>query len=179
MDSFKIGTTIKRLRLAQRRTQQDIATVCSLSKSYLSKIEKGTVLPSLSVLGQIADALGTKVSILVAEEESIDIVHDTKATVYKNMSKTSMGYNIFPFAASITDKNIQPFYFETTKKDHKLNWNSHDDNEFLYIIEGEMYLEIGQKRYHLAQGDGIYFDARVEHLTTPISEVVRVLDIFC
>lgn len=179
MDLQKIGATIKRIRLAERRTQQDIATMCGLSKSYLSKIESGTVLPSLSVLGQIADALGTKVSVLVAQEEKISIVHEDAEHVLSNLSKTSMGYSIFPFAASINNKKIQPFLFVTKKSEHKLNKNSHDDDEFLYILSGEMFLEIGSKKYHLQEGDGIFFDARIEHMTIPISEEVRVLDIFC
>lgn len=179
MNAEKMGATIKRIRLAQRRTQQDIATICNLSKSYLSKIEKGSVLPSLSVLGQIANALGTKVSILVAEEERISIVHETAEHVLANLSNTSMGYSIFPFATSISKKKVQPFLFITKKSEHKLNKNSHDDDEFLYILSGEMFLEIGNKKYHLKEGDGIFFDARIEHMTIPISEEVKVLDIFC
>jgi transcriptional regulator with XRE-family HTH domain len=179
LDAAKMGATIKRIRLAERRTQQDIATICNLSKSYLSKIEKGSVLPSLNVLGHIADALGTKVSILIAEEESVTVVHESAEHIFANLSKTSMGYSIFPFATGVTKKKVQPFLFVTKKSEHTLNKNSHDDDEFLYILSGEMYLEIGNKKYHLKEGDGIFFDARIEHMTIPISEEVKVLDFFC
>jgi len=59
---LNIGTHIRRLRLQQRRTQQEIASVCGFTKSLLSKIESNTVTPPVATLVKIARSLGTSVS---------------------------------------------------------------------------------------------------------------------
>ncbi len=177
MDSVAIGLHIKKIRLQQKRTQQEIADFCGFTKSYLSKIERGRVMPSIGVLAKIANFLNIKISHLLDEETSKDISHDKKAHIETQLIKTSKGYSIFPFASNQEEKVMQPFYFVTNKKDHVLHKTIHEGDEFFYIIEGEMLLKIGTEEYHLCAGDGIYFDARIEHQTIPLTEVVKVLDI--
>lgn len=177
MDAIAIGLHIKKIRLQQKRTQQEIADFCGFTKSHLSKIEKGKVMPSIGVLAKIAESLQTKISYLLDEENHKEITHDTKAQIQTQMIKTSKGYSIYPFASTQEDKVMQPFMFETHKKEHKLHKTIHEGEEFLYILEGEMILKIGSEEYHLCEGDGLYFDARLEHETIPLTNTVRVLDI--
>jgi transcriptional regulator with XRE-family HTH domain len=179
MDPVAIGLHIKKIRLQQKRTQEDIATFCGFTKSHLSKIEKGKVMPSIGVLAKIADSLNIKISFLLDEDNHKDITLDSAEAVSTQLIKTSKGYKMFPFASSQEDKVMQPFYFETRKADHKLHKTTHEGEEFLYILEGEMILKIGEDEYHLKTGDGFYFDGRMEHQTIPLSEVVKVIDIIC
>lgn len=172
-----IGLHIRKIRLKQKRTQQEIADYCGFTKSHLSKIEKGKVMPSIGVLAKIANSLNTKVAILLDEEKHEDIVLNEKEEVESQMIKTSKGYSVFPFAAGHEEKVMQPFYFVSHKKDHQLHKTTHEGEEFMYILEGEMTLIIGKKEYHLSEGDGFYFDARLEHQTVPLTENLRVLDI--
>ncbi len=179
MDAIAIGLHIKKIRLQQKRTQQEIADFCGFTKSHLSKIESGKVMPSIGVLAKIAESLKTKISFLLDEENHThkDITYDSKQEIQTMMIRTSKGYSIYPFASTQEDKVMQPFLFETHKDDHKLHKTIHEGEEFFYILEGEMILTIGNKEYHLCEGDGLYFDARWEHQTRPLTETVRVLDI--
>ncbi len=173
-----IGLHIKKIRLQQKRTQQDVADYCGFTKSHMSKIEKGKVMPSIGVLAKIADFLNTKVSILLDEEKHEDLILDKKQAVESQMIKTSKGYSVFPFAAGHEDKKMQPFYFVTRKDEHKLHKTTHEGEEFMYVLEGKMILKIESKEFTLSEGDGFYFDARLEHQTIPLTETLRVLDIF-
>ena len=178
MNQVNIGLRIKRMRLQQRRTQQEIADFCGFTKSHLSKIETGKVMASIGVLAKISESLNTKISILLNEENHKEVFIDRQDEVESQLQKTSKGYSVYPFAAGKDDKKMQPFYFVTRKEDHILHTTTHEGEEFFYIIEGEMILKIGTNEYHLKEGDGFYFDTRYEHQTIPLSEVVRVLDIF-
>ena len=55
------GSRIVKLRNSQKLTQEKLAYENGISKGYLSDIEKGNKLPSLSVLEQIADRLGVDI----------------------------------------------------------------------------------------------------------------------
>jgi transcriptional regulator with XRE-family HTH domain len=178
MDQVAIGVHIKKIRMQQKRTQQEIADYCGFTKSHLSKIEKGKVMPSIGVLAKIADSLNTKISFLLDEEQHKTVSHDAGDQIQRQMIRTSKGYSIYPFASSQEDKVMQPFYFETHKSEHQLHKTTHEGEEFIYILEGEMILKVGSEEYHLVAGDGLYFDARFEHQTIPLTETVKVLDIF-
>jgi len=54
----QVGLNIRRLRVARKIPQQEIAFDAGMSLTYLSNIELGKANPSVSVLGRIADALG-------------------------------------------------------------------------------------------------------------------------
>jgi transcriptional regulator with XRE-family HTH domain len=176
--SLSIGTRIRNLRLIQKRTIQEIANVCDLSKSMVSKIETNTVVPSVATLVKIAKALGTNVSVLMEENETKASVVITALKATENITKTDRGYHIFPFASEFKDKLMQPFLFVAKKgevKEHQLN---HQGEEFIYVLEGEMKINVGNTGYSLKQGDSIYFNALEHHGIMPVSDVVKYLNVF-
>ncbi|MCF7933435.1 MAG: XRE family transcriptional regulator [Spirochaetia bacterium] len=172
-----IGIHIKKMRLQQRRLQQEVADACGFTKSHLSKIENGKVVPSLGALDKIAEALHTKISTLLGEDMYEEVVINTREETEQGLMKTAKGYSMFPYASDYGEKKMQPFYFRTKKGEHKLHTTAHESEEFFYILKGEIILKVGGREYHLKEGDGIYFNARIEHQTIPLSDDVEILDI--
>ncbi len=160
-----IGIHIKKMRLQQRRLQQEVADACGFTKSHLSKIENGKVVPSLGALDKIAEALHTKISTLLGEDMYEEVVINTREETEQGLMKTAKGYSMFPYASDYGEKKMQPFYFRTKKGEHKLHTTAHESEEFFYILKGEIILKVGGREYHLKEGDGIYFNARIEHQT--------------
>lgn len=56
----QIGRRLRELREEQGITQEKLAYECGFSKSFLSEIESGKKLPSLSALGDFAARLGVR-----------------------------------------------------------------------------------------------------------------------
>ena len=65
----KVGYEIARRREAKGWTQQELADAAELSQPYVSQVEAGTREPSLSVLRDLAKALGVTVDDLLREPE--------------------------------------------------------------------------------------------------------------
>lgn len=63
----KIGATIVKLRKQQSLTQEDLAGLAEIDRSYLSEIENGHKNISVQTLKKIADALKVKLSVLLGE----------------------------------------------------------------------------------------------------------------
>jgi transcriptional regulator with XRE-family HTH domain len=164
--------------MQQNRTLQEIADKCGFTKSLLSKIETGKVVPPVATLVKVAQALGIKVSTLIENNDGAETVFTTKKDIVGNFIKTGVGYSIFPFATDYMKKKMQPFLFIAKKGEVKEHRVSHEGEEFLYVIEGEMKFKVGNIEYTLKEGDGLYFNALEEHGVMPISEEVRYLDIF-
>lgn len=62
-----IGHRIVRARRSQKLTQEDLAGMAELDRSYLSEIENGRRKLSVEMLSKIADALKIKASTLLEE----------------------------------------------------------------------------------------------------------------
>jgi len=61
-----VGAEIRRLREAQRLSQPGLAKVAGIAKQGLSNIEGGAVVPSISTLQNIAEALHIDLLELIA-----------------------------------------------------------------------------------------------------------------
>lgn len=68
-----LGAEIQRLRIAKGWSQEHLAEVANLHRTYISQLERGLKSPSVRVLHQIATALGVTMSVLLeAVEESLN-----------------------------------------------------------------------------------------------------------
>ena len=176
--SINLGKRVRKLRVLQHRTLQDVADECGFTKSLLSKIETGKVVPPVATLVKIAQAMGIRVSTLIENNDDAETVYTTEREIEENFTRTRVGYSIFPFATNHINKKMQPFLFIARRGEVKEHRLSHAGEEFLYVIEGEMKFRVGNIEYTLKAGDGLYFNALDEHGVMPISEEVRYLDVF-
>ncbi|MGO0059765.1 helix-turn-helix domain-containing protein [Brevibacillus fluminis] len=65
-----IGKTLKALRIKQGLSQEDLAGLCEVDRSYISMIEVGRNEPSVSKIFEICDGLKIKPSFFLQLVES-------------------------------------------------------------------------------------------------------------
>jgi quercetin dioxygenase-like cupin family protein len=73
---------------------------------------------------------------------------------------------------------MQPMLFVAKKGEVKQHELSHEGEEFIYVIEGEMKMTLGDAEYLLKAGDSMYFNCLQKHGIMPVSDEVKYLDIF-
>ena len=71
---MSIGEKIKRLRLANDMTQEELADRCELTKGYISQLERDLTSPSISTLQDILECLGSSLQDFFSEEEDDPVV---------------------------------------------------------------------------------------------------------
>lgn len=173
-----IGDRVKMLRLLQKRTLQEVADSCGLSKSMISKIENNHTVPSVATLVKLAACLGTNVSNLLEKDGWKKVIVTTRGEAEEKLVATEKGYEIFPYASAFHEKKMQPFLFVARKGRVKHHELVHEGEEFIFVVDGEMRMQIGDVEYRLGKGDSIYFNSMQRHGITPISNEVVYLDIF-
>ena len=173
-----IGIEIRKLRNYQGSTLQELADRCGCSKSLLSKIENGRVVPSVATLVKIASSLGVTVSSLLEENSRISAAATTWEEIQANFLKTDKGYEISAVATQYQSKKMQPFFFRVEKGDVKKHSVKHDGEEFVLVIEGSINFQVGHVNYTLHKGDSLYFNASEEHFVSTHSDYATYLDIF-
>ncbi len=177
---MSIGNRIRMIRKEQKRTQEEIANSCGFTKSLLSKIENGQSAPPVSTLMKIAGALGVRVSDLIEEESQQTTVY-TNSGLYEERDKwirTDKGYAFFAFASERRNKLIQPYMITARKGEVRQHGFSHEGEEFIYMISGEMDYKVGATQYTLRPGDTLYFNSLEEHLLAPLSDEVTYMAVF-
>ena len=175
MNKLAIGTHLRKIRIGQNRTIQEIADKCKLSKSMISKIETNKVVPSVATLSKLAKSLGTSVSALLEKNGDLACVKTPAGQPQENLAQTDKGYHIYPFAPEYKNKKMQPFLFVARKGQVKEHHLAHDGEEFLYVLEGTMKFQVGDVEYTLKEGDSLYFDALQKHQVIPVSEEAKYL----
>lgn len=68
--SERLGKAVRRRRLRRGLSQEELAHLAGLHRTYISLLERGLRNPSLAVIWQIAEALDTSMASIVGEVES-------------------------------------------------------------------------------------------------------------
>lgn len=178
VNTLEVGTRIKLLRINQKRTLQEVADSCRLSKSMISKIENNKSIPSIATLVKIAATLGSSISGLMEQEGWSKTIVTSQKTAMEKLIKTEKGYMIFPYASDYHDKKMQPFLFLARKGEVIPHQLSHEGEEFVFVIEGSMKMQVGDTEYILNSGDSLYFNALHKHGIIPITDEVSYIDVF-
>jgi transcriptional regulator with XRE-family HTH domain len=178
-----LGSKIKQLRSNQNLSLEELAERSGLLAAQIEKIEKEAIIPSLSPLIKIARALGVRLGTFLDDTDHLGPVvvrngkpaEGVRFTSEENGSREHL--NFLSLAADKAGRNMEPFIVEiepSEQSDYKLS--THEGEEFIYVLEGEIEINYGKELYRLSAGDSIYVDSIVMHnVHAATSEKARVL----
>lgn len=167
MDEKSISESIKRLRIARQQTLQDLADRTGLTKGYLSKVERSKKAPPYSTLSKIAAGLDIELTALLSGDASA--AKDVRLFLSKNEKRALIhetdlfaGYDYEPLAEGKPGKNMEPFIIHAPFDINRTY--THEGEENIYVLDGELEFHYGEDVHVLNSGDNIYFDSIVPHV---------------
>jgi len=164
-----VGEKIKVLRDQRGLSLKDVADRTGFSTALLSQMESHLVSPSLGTLIKLSKALEVKVGDFFGEihEEPFAIVRkDERKTVSQFASKEGVkyGYGYESLGFEKKNRHMEPFIVTLEPATIKTSKTStHDGEEFIYVLEGEMEVILGNHKDVLSPGDSIYYDSTIPH----------------
>jgi transcriptional regulator with XRE-family HTH domain len=166
---LRIGEKIRELREKRGLSLQDMANRTGYTSALLSQVENHLISPPLGALIKIAKSLEVKVGTFFGEEprESYAIVRrDERKHISRYASKegVSYGYVYESLGFDKKDRQMEPFLVTlepATVKSEKLS--THDGEEFIFVLEGEMEAILGDHKDVLHPGDSIYYESTIPH----------------
>jgi len=149
----------------------DLAAKLNLSKVLLAQIEEDVVPPTVATLLNISKHLSVNIDHFFADAESsgrIEVVRagERLSVHHEDVPDARQGrltYNYESLAYRLAKKKMEPFYVEFEGEAGDEQRLSHDGEEFIFVIEGEIELEFGEETYRLGPGDAAYYHASVPH----------------
>jgi len=132
-------------------------------------MENQLVSPSLGAMIKLANALGVKVGDFLGETqgEPFTIVRkDERKNVSRFASKEGVkyGYSYESLGYEKKNRHMEPFIVTlepATVKNAKTS--VHEGEEFIFVLEGEMEVILGNHTDVLYPGDSIYYDSTIAH----------------
>lgn len=163
-----LGSKVRALRKAQKRTLAEVSDATGLSISALSKIENDQVSPTFANLMRLAEGLEISLSDLVTLKEDEGSV-SARMTISRKADtkfRSTPKYDMFALCAELRRKRMTPL-LERVKADDPSRLDgmvSHSGEEFFFVLSGA--IEVHTEHYgpvRLEEGDSAYLDSTMAH----------------
>jgi transcriptional regulator with XRE-family HTH domain len=166
---MRIGEKIRELRETKGLSLKEMADVTGFSTALLSQMENHLISPSLGTLIKISRALDVHLGYFFGEGpgEPYTIVRkDERKKISRFASKDGVkyGYSYESLGFEKKDRHMEPFLVTlepATVKSAKTS--THEGEEFIFVLEGEMEVILGDHTDILYPGDSIYYDSTIPH----------------
>ena len=175
-EAKEIGKRLKALREKKGLSVEELALRATLPAADLEAVERGTRAPSVGELINVAQVLDVSPGQFFesdARSRRIEVVRATERwRVEREPSEggTALSYSYEALSFRLSDRIMQPFLIEVRLHPGETAQPSHHEGEeFLYVLEGELELEVGGEKHRLAAGDSAYYDSHLLHVLRAVS----------
>ena len=165
-----VGEKIRQIREMKKVSVEELAARSGMEITMIQKIEQEKNVPSLAPLIKIARALGVRLGTFLDDSDNYGPVVVRSGEYHKGARFTSQAsetrehLNFFSLAFDKAGRSMEPFIVDIEsglQSDYMLS--SHEGEEFIYVLEGDIEINYGKETYTLAKGDSIYLDSIVMH----------------
>jgi len=150
-------------------TLEELAQRAELTRSYLSKLERGLSMPSVAAALRIAKVLGVGVEELFSTSSHDEFVSVHRAP--KNQPPGQWPPQPRVVSGSLPDHKLVAFVLSPTEeplKNHPMS--HHQGEELLYVLKGCVRLQLAQREEILNAGDCAHFRSTIPHKITSIGK---------
>lgn len=172
MSVKKLGDRIRTYRERQELSREELSRRTGLSVEFLTALEEEDVTPSLGPLLKISLALGQRLGTFMDDAVDSDICltcrverGEDDAVLRKARGKRA-AFRYHSLGAAKTDRHMEPFFIEIYPDDESAGekpLSSHEGEEFIVVVSGELEVIVGPDRHLLGAGDSVYFNSVVPH----------------
>lgn len=162
---FEIAQRLRGLRDMLEIPVEEMAATCRVSTEEYLGYETGEKDIPVGALQNISKKYKVELTaLLFGNEPHMKAYFLTRAGQGTAMERTRV-YKYQSLAAGFAGRNADPFIVTVEPSDGEtpMHLNSHFGQEFNYVLEGHLLLNINGQKLFLNEGDSLYFDATLPH----------------
>lgn len=167
-----VARKVASLRRDNQMTLRELGQATGLSEAYLSRVENQRTSINIANLAKLASALGVPIATFFEESEEDRPIAVCRAGKGRKMRfRGRNGPRVSLLAEQKFDKLMEPILVDVNSIGPDVDPMAHLGHEFVYVLSGELHLEIGKEKIRLSEGDSVYFDATLSHILRPIEDI--------
>jgi len=164
----KIGERLKRLRMVNSLTQEELASRADLTKGYISQLENDTTCPSIATLKDILDVFGVSMQEFFAESATdADVVFGAEARV---QSTEDGGIKVELLVPGAQSRDMDPALVTLQPGAEMELQDYHEGEEFGYLLQGKIQLRLDDQLYKVNKDECFYFASDKKHTVKNIGK---------
>ncbi len=162
-----MSATLRVLRVQSGLTLEDLASVTNLTRSYLSKIERGISTPSISSALRIARALDVPIESLFDADQTVEPVSIIRSRGARDENRKG---TLQLAAGASPQRHMLAFVSHPDDTKSPANpTGHHEGEELIYVLAGTIELKLVNRIEVLEIGDCAHFDSTVPHKISSLS----------
>jgi DNA-binding transcriptional MerR regulator/uncharacterized cupin superfamily protein len=157
-DAGAIGTHLRQLRAKRRLSLAQVARSVGISVGFLSALERSQMSGSVATLRKLARFYKTNIlDFFDADGTSSRQVQPTQRKVLEAGPGVRM--ELLAWGNTV----MEPHLFRVAPNAGSGDSYTHEGEEFLYILRGELAITLRDEEYRLKAGDSFYFESATPH----------------
>lgn len=163
-EGMALGPRLKEFRAGRGFSLEQLAEKSGVSRSAISKIERGEVTPTTTNLAKLAEALGTTFAELMSPPSGGEVVV-LRAKDQPRMIDDKTGFERRCIAPILPSRGLD-WVLNTLPKGQSTGQfvpHSVGVEEYIYVLSGELDALLDRQSHPLSAGDALFFRAHVTH----------------
>jgi quercetin dioxygenase-like cupin family protein len=162
-----LGDRIRKAREMHGLTIKELSDQTGIDADMLGRVEANRAIPPLGDLVKLGKALETGMGYLVSPgtDRPMTMVRaDQRKEASRHFGKKGAryGYAYESLAPEKANRSMEPFVV-TLSPSEEVQQSTHEGQEFLFVLEGRILVQVGGQREHLGPGDAVYYDSTEPH----------------
>jgi transcriptional regulator with XRE-family HTH domain len=156
----KIGEKLRKLRMSNSLTQEELASRADLTKGYISQLENDATSPAISTLQDLLDVLGVSLSEFFAVMPEQQIVYGADDRVIASDEDGLRAELLVPGAQN---REMDPALVTLQPGEQMSPQPFHEGEEFGYVLCGRIELILDEKVHPVRKDECFYFPSDRRH----------------
>jgi DNA-binding transcriptional MerR regulator/mannose-6-phosphate isomerase-like protein (cupin superfamily) len=153
-----IGAHLRQLRTRRKLSLAQVAETVGISVGFLSALERSQMSGSVGTLRKLARFYKTNIlDFFDANGASSRQVRPGQRKVLEAGDGVRM--ELLAWGNAV----MEPHLFRIAPEAGSGDPYTHDGEEFIYVLRGDLSITVGSEQYHLKSGDSFYFESAIPH----------------
>jgi transcriptional regulator with XRE-family HTH domain len=170
---LKIGEKLRKLRMSNSLTQEELASRADLTKGFISQLENDGTSPSISTLKDILDVLGVSISEFFAESPDLQVIFGADSRV---IAGDEQGLKVELLVPGAQNRTMDPALVSLQPGEAMGEQPFHEGEEFGFVLAGRIELTLDDKVYTVRKDECFYFPSDRRHrVRNPGKSIAKIL----
>jgi transcriptional regulator with XRE-family HTH domain len=163
-----IGRRVRKLREEKGLSLDELSKLTGFEVDLLANIEADNVQPQLGTAIKLSKALDSAFSRLVSGvgDKLYSVTRKADQKVVSRSTTRKGNKQIYTYkslAPEVKGRHMEALIVQLEENPEK-HRSVHDGEEFIYVLSGQVVLDIGEDTYQLEPGDSVYYLSTTPHL---------------